>query len=138
MRENHEKLYKGRKSKNSLKKWQLGYKNEIIESSRDSAQFLIVTPYWFKPQKDIVHGFTDLYSLYLSRIYQTDLGILFELEDFLGEKTRYMNLFHSGSYHYSIQSLQNLEFEGRAQGTPDRFKTTLHWAEFQEFQKFYF
>ena len=73
--------------------------------------------------KDIVHGFTDLYSLYLSRIYQTDLGILFELEDFLGEKTRYMNLFHSGTYHYWIDSLQNLEFEGRAQKTPNRFET---------------
>ena len=72
--------------------------------------------------KDIVHGFTDLYSLYLSRIYQTDLGILFELEDFLGEKTRYMNLFHSGSYHYWIDSLQNLEFEGRAQKIRNRFE----------------
>ena len=69
------------------------------------------------PSQDIVHGFTDLYSLYVSRIYQTDLGILFELEDFLGEKTRYINLFHSGSYHYSIHSLQNLEFEGRAQNS---------------------
>ena len=74
--------------------------------------------------KDIVHGFTDLYSLYLSRIYQTDLGILFELEDFLGEKTRYMNLFHSGCYQYWIDSLQNLEFEGRAQKTLKRFWTS--------------
>jgi len=67
---------------------------------------------FLKCNPDIVHGFTDLYSLYLSRIYQTDIGILFELEDFLEEKTRYMNLFHNGNYHYSIHNLQNLEFEG--------------------------
>ena len=48
----------------------------------------------------LVHGFTDLYLLYLNRVYESTYGITLEVEDYLArhnvETTRYVNLYSKG------------------------------------------
>ena len=67
-------------------------------------QFLQMNP-------TMVHGFTELYSLYLNRVYRTKSGVMLELEDFLEKKTYYLNLYEQGKYKYDFNDDDDIFLE---------------------------
>ena len=57
---------------------------------------------FIKCNPQMVHGFTELFTLYLNRVTRTDAGVMLELEDFLCNTTYYLNLYDLGDYSYHI------------------------------------
>jgi len=62
---------------------------------------------FLKLKPELLHGYLDFFSPYLSKIYKTENGILFELEDFLEEQTIYLKLREGGVYDYEVTEGQS-------------------------------
>ena len=56
----------------------------------------------------MVHGFTEFYTFYLSRVSRTKMGVILELEDFMAKSTHYVNLYDVGDYSYTINDDDDL------------------------------
>ena len=90
---------------------------QFVKSERDSYQKLspksfLLLMQSFKSQiqcnPGMVHGFTEFYTFYLSRVSRTKMGVILELEEFMSKSTHYVNLYDVGNYSYTINDDDDL------------------------------